>query len=88
MKFKAHFVQKLKIYKGNLVLVIDNKVANIILNMTGKAKIQANSMTTQYFEYGNTIIDISEHQYHKMQQSSKMSQFISCIRYIENKIVV
>ena len=45
-------------------------------------------MTTQYFQYGNTIIDNSEPQYYKMQQSSKNSQFISCIHYIENKIVV
>ena len=60
----------------------------MILSMTDKAKIQANSMTTQYFQYGNTIIDNSEPQYYKMQQSSKNSQFISCMHYIENKIVV
>ena len=32
------------------------------------SKEKANSMTRQYFEYGNTVVDISEHQYYKMQQ--------------------
>ena len=36
--------------------------------MTAKAKKQANSMPTQYFQYGNAVVDISEHQYYKMQQ--------------------
>ena len=56
--------------------------------MTAKAKKQVNSMTTQYFEYGKTVVDISEHQYYQMQQSTKKSQFISCTYYIKDKIVV
>ena len=45
-------------------------------------------MTTQFFKYGNTVVDISKHQHCKMQQSSKKSQVISFTRYLEEKIVV
>ena len=38
--------------------------------MTAKAKKQVNSMATQCFEYGYTVLDISEHRYYQMQQSS------------------
>ena len=43
----------------------------IILSMIVKAKKQVNSMVTQYFDYGNTVVGISEHQYYQMRQSSK-----------------
>ena len=86
MKFKAHFVQKLKMYKRNLVLVIDNK---IMFFWAWLAKLRYRLiMTTQYFKYDNTIIDIPEHQYYKIKQSRKKSLFISCIHYVEGKIVV
>ena len=34
--------------------------------MTAKAKKYANFMTTQYVQYGNIVVDISEHQYYKI----------------------
>ena len=43
-------------------------------------------MKTKYFQYDNTVVGISEHQYYKMQQSSKKSQFISYTHGIKDKI--
>ena len=40
-------------------------------------------MTTQYFEYGNTITDISEHQYYKCNRVAKSHNLL--VVYITQK---